>query len=152
MSGSKWILVALAVLLIGAVAVLSSGGPSAGLVDSDQLTELQASGVRIVDVRTASEHAMARIPGSENIPLSSFADASKSWDPAEPIVLYCATGNRSAEAAEMLQAAGFDNVYDLAGGIAAWTGPVEDGQAGVGGIPPQSPTATPVLYEFYTDW
>lgn len=151
MSGSKWILVALVVLLVGAVAVVSSGGPSAGLIDSDQLTELQASGARIVDVRTAAEHQMARIPGSENVPLGDLADASSGWDPAEPIVLYCATGNRSAEAAKVLEAAGFERVYDLAGGIAAWTGPIEDGEP-TAAFAPQSPTTTPVLYEFYTDW
>lgn len=153
MNRSKWIVLACAVvLLVAAIAVLSSGKPTPGLIDGSQLTELQKQGARIVDVRTAAEFAGGHLPGAENVPLSGFAQASESWDPSVPVVLYCATGNRSAEAAQMLNARGFDSVYDLAGGVAAWTGPLEGGAEEPAAAAQPNPTGRPVMYEFYTDW
>jgi rhodanese-related sulfurtransferase len=151
MKRTEWALVALIVVLVaGMIYALSPHGPKPGLIDGEQLSDLQSSGARIIDVRTSAEFEAGHIPDAENIPLGEIAGAAASWDPAEPIVLYCATGSRSAEAAQMLQAKGFTAVYDLAGGIAAWSGSTQDGAA-VAAVQ-QQPTETPVLYEFYTDW
>ena len=154
MSRSKWVIVALvAVLAVGAIVALSSGGPAPGLVTADDFAKLQERGVRIVDVRTAAEYSGGHIPGAQNVPLSAFSDAAASWDPAEPIALYCATGSRSAEAMQMLTARGFETVYDLSGGIISWSGPISAGaEEGVAEMPQQTPTGQPVMYEFYTDW
>jgi len=154
MSRSKWVILALvAVLVVGVIVALSSGGPAPGLVTPDDFAKLQKRGVRIVDVRTEAEYAGGHIPGAENVPLSSFATTSAAWDPAEPVALYCATGSRSAEAMQMLTAQGFETVYDLSGGIIAWSGPLSGGaEEGVAEAPQQTPTGQPVMYEFYTDW
>lgn len=154
MSRSKWVILALvAVLAVGVVVALSSRGPAPGLVTADDFAKLQERGVRIVDVRTASEYSAGHITGAENVPLSAFAEAAATWDPAEPVALYCATGSRSAEAMQMLTARGFETVYDLSGGIMAWTGPIAGGaEGGVAEVPQQTPTGQPVMYEFYTDW
>jgi len=153
MSRTKWIVLACTVALItGVFVVLASGGPTPGVVDGDQFARLQTDGARVLDVRTEAEFAMGHIPGAENVPLTRLAEESEGWDPSALIVLYCATGSRSAEAARMLSARGFESVHDLTGGIAAWDGPVEGPEQVA--VPPEQPalTAVPVMYEFYTDW
>lgn len=153
MARSNWIMLAVAALaIVGVIVVVSSGGSAGGLVGADEFASLQDEGVRIVDVRTAAEYAAGHIPGAENVPLSSFSTASEEWDPSEPIALYCATGSRSAEAAQMLTARGFETVYDLSGGIVAWSGPVSTGEEEVADAPAVAATGVATMYEFYTDW
>lgn len=74
--------------------------------------------VVLVDVREPSEHAGERIPGSVLVPLSSFAPERL---PAGcDVVLYCRSGNRSAQAAQHLLACGHGDVTHLGGGILRW--------------------------------
>ncbi len=75
-----------------------------------------------VDVREQDEHDQGTIPGSVFIPrghLESQAE-TKLLDRDQPIVLYCAGGNRSAFAAETLQQLGFTDVVSMAGGFGRW--------------------------------
>jgi molybdopterin/thiamine biosynthesis adenylyltransferase/rhodanese-related sulfurtransferase len=75
-----------------------------------------------VDVREQDEHDQGTIPGSVFIPrghLESQAE-TKLVDRAQPIVLYCAAGNRSAFAAETLEQLGFTDVVSMAGGFGRW--------------------------------
>ena len=74
----------------------------------------------IIDVRTAGERDGASIDGSVNIPLSRLADELSGLSRDRPTVVYCASGYRSAVAASVLQRAGFTEVFDLVGGLAAW--------------------------------
>lgn len=155
MTRSKWIILALvAVLGIGVFAVLSSGDPTPGVISNAELRSLQSDGVRIVDVRTEAEFAGGYIPGSENAPMGVFAEVAKGWDPEAPIAVYCATGSRSATAAEMLRSLGFKAVYDLGGGLVAWDGEMAGGatQAAAAVAPAPAESGLPVMYEFYTDW
>lgn len=152
MSRSKWIvLVVVLAVVIGAAVVLSSGNPAPGLVDSAGFKKLQSDGVRIVDVRTAGEYAGGHIVGAENVPMGEFLNAAAALDPTAPIALYCATGSRSASAAEALASLGFEEVYDLAGGIASWDGEMAGGAGQAATTPEPSASGLPVMYEFYTD-
>ncbi|QKD82728.1 rhodanese-like domain-containing protein [Thermoleptolyngbya sichuanensis A183] len=94
-------------------------------VDPSSLsTLLSQQAVTLVDVREPSEHAGEKIPGSILVPLSKFDpnripfDGNK--DGNKTVVLYCRTGNRSAQAAQKLFAAGIDEVTHLEGGLSAW--------------------------------
>lgn len=91
--------------------------------------ELAAGGVTVVDIREASELAASgAIPGAVHAPrgmLEFYADPVSPYhraefDPAERIVLYCASGGRSALAAATLQQLGYTSVAHLDGGLAAW--------------------------------
>lgn len=75
--------------------------------------------VVLVDVREPHEWAGGMIPGARGIPLGQLTAAGDlpAW---ERVVLYCAGGVRSAAGVAALTAAGFADVTDLAGGIAAW--------------------------------
>ena len=82
----------------------------------------------VVDVREADERANGTIAGAVHIPrgmLEFRADpASAYYDerlrPDCRILLYCASGGRSALAADALRQLGYDNVAHLAGGMNAW--------------------------------
>jgi rhodanese-related sulfurtransferase len=78
---------------------------------------------RLIDVREADEFAIARIPGAELLPLSQWPAiaAEKLTDPAQPLLVTCHHGGRSAQAAAFLLRNGFTNVTNVAGGIDAWS-------------------------------
>jgi rhodanese-related sulfurtransferase len=74
----------------------------------------------LVDVRTEREWRVGRIDGAVNIPLSRLGHEMARLPSAWPLVLYCATGYRSAIASSLMRRAGRSAVTDLAGGIEAW--------------------------------
>ena len=85
-------------------------------------TLLQLDNVQLVDVRTPEEYNKESIPKSQNINFQSptFLDEIKNLDKNKPVLLYCASGNRSAKCAKKLLEAGFVKIYDLDGGISKW--------------------------------
>jgi rhodanese-related sulfurtransferase len=84
----------------------------------------------LLDVREASEYEQGHLEEAMLVPRGILEAASdfkyakrvqKLVDAREqPIVLYCATGGRSAMAAATLKRMGFNEVYSLAGGIVQW--------------------------------
>ncbi len=87
--------------------------------------ERMAAGARereplVVDVRTPGERQQKRIPGSIGIPLSQLTNRMSELPADRPLLVYCAGGYRSSIAASLLQGHGFTQVYEIAGGIAAW--------------------------------
>ncbi len=92
-----------------------------------QLKELQFSqSVALLDVRTDAEVARGIIAGARHIPLHMLPMRCAELDPAEPLVVYCQSGGRSAQACGWLAAQGFTQVSNLQGGILAW---IRDGNA-----------------------
>ena len=75
---------------------------------------------QIVDVRTPHEHESKFIGGSVNLPLSRLSQRVGELPRDRPLLVHCAGGYRSSIAASLLQQAGFAQVSELAGGIAAW--------------------------------
>jgi phage shock protein E len=82
----------------------------------------------ILDVRTPEENRELRIPGSTLIPLHELAGRLSELPKSEkqPILVYCRSGNRSAQAAALLKQHGFPVVYDF-GGIISWPYETEKG-------------------------
>lgn len=73
----------------------------------------------LLDVRTPAEFRDGYIEGAANINIDELSTRLNDIPRDQPIVLYCRTGNRSAQAARILDAAGFTEIYDL-GGIVTW--------------------------------
>jgi rhodanese-related sulfurtransferase/glyoxylase-like metal-dependent hydrolase (beta-lactamase superfamily II) len=83
--------------------------------------QLMASGELLtVDVRTPSERDVKRISESISIPLSRLNDRLSELPKDRPLLVHCAGGYRSSIAASLLENAGFADVVELAGGVAAW--------------------------------
>jgi rhodanese-related sulfurtransferase/rubrerythrin len=77
----------------------------------------------ILDVRQPGEYEDSHLPGAKLMPLPQLTDKYKELDPEKPIIVHCAIGGRSRVAAQMLSGWGFKEVYNLAGGIKAFSGP-----------------------------
>lgn len=80
--------------------------------------------VQLLDVRTAEEWNEGRIEGATRVEIGSkdFAETVKTaFDPAKPLLIYCRSGVRSERATRKLRDTRFPAIYDLKGGIRAWT-------------------------------
>lgn len=75
----------------------------------------------LVDVRSASEYAGGYIPTAVNIPVDVIAEKPPTPDKAALLIVYCASGGRSARAAKALGELGYARVADF-GGVSRWTG------------------------------
>ena len=86
------------------------------------ILDAEADRPLIVDVRELDEWTEGRIPGAIHIPRGSLESRIERAAPdrAQPILLYCAAGNRSAFAAKSLGELGYENVTSLAGGYTDW--------------------------------
>jgi phage shock protein E len=74
------------------------------------------SGAKVIDVRTPAEFAEEAYPGAVNIPLNVLGAKLEELGPKDaPIVLYCASGARSAQAARMLKQAGYSAAVNAGG-------------------------------------
>ena len=81
----------------------------------------------LLDVRQPGEYEDSHLPGAKLLPLPGLSDSYQELDPAKPTLVYCAIGGRSRVAAQMLNGWGFKEVYNLAGGIKAFSGPKATG-------------------------
>lgn len=73
----------------------------------------------LLDVRTPEEFNSGHIPGAVNISVDQLAQRLSEVPQDKPVVLYCRSGNRSNQAAQILDRAGYTQIYDL-GGIITW--------------------------------
>lgn len=74
----------------------------------------------ILDVRTAAEYNDEHIEGAINIPLDELQQRLAELNHADTILVYCRTGNRSTQAANLLVENGVSGFYHMRGGIVAW--------------------------------
>jgi rhodanese-related sulfurtransferase len=91
-------------------AMLSPQDYQASYADSDHL---------LLDVRTPEEFAEEHIAGAVNISLQTLPQRLSEIPGDKPVIVYCRSGNRSAEAVNLLRQAGYTAVTDM-GGIIAW--------------------------------
>lgn len=96
------------------------------------LEGMPADEINILDVRQPNEYQNAHIPGAALIPLPMLGDRLKELDPQKPVIVYCAVGGRSRIAAQMLAGKGFNEVFNLTGGIRAWNGQTALGSEDMG--------------------
>lgn len=88
-------------------------GPPAPHVTGREARHLVAEGAVLVDVRSAFEYAMNHLDGAINIPVEELASRTSELDPSAEIVVYCLSGHRSEQAAQILTGADFTHVHDL---------------------------------------
>lgn len=89
-------------------------------VSVQELDRPAGDGVTVVDVRGRDEWESVHIPGVRHIPLGELTLRLDELPRDRPLVLHCESGSRSAIGASLLEAHGFENVRNLAGGIVAW--------------------------------
>lgn len=89
-------------------------------VDGSKAKELVTAGAVLLDVRTQGEWDSGHIEGAKLLPVQELGSRmSEVGSKDQPVVVYCASGMRSARAATQLAAAGWTQVYDL-GAMSNW--------------------------------
>jgi len=79
----------------------------------------------LLDVREPWETQVCRIEGSDLVPMQALPARLHELDPERPIVCICHHGGRSMHVAMFLARQGFENVYNLTGGVDAWARQVD---------------------------
>lgn len=120
----NWMLVALAVVSGAMLAWSFVSGRLSGVEQADTLkaTRLFNDDALVLDVREDKEYAAGHIPKAKHIPLGQLGKRLQELDKfkGKPVLVTCRSGHRSARACGMLKKAGFETVYNQAGGIIAW--------------------------------
>ncbi|HQU14547.1 MAG: hypothetical protein B7Z66_02780 [Chromatiales bacterium 21-64-14] len=116
-------------LALGAVLVLLLGNEVQrwlrGLKKVGPLEAVQLINHRnalILDVRSDGEFKDGHIPHARHMPLEGLKTTATQLAKFKdrPVVVYCRTGSRSARAGSLLRAQGFEDIFNLDGGILAW--------------------------------
>jgi rhodanese-related sulfurtransferase len=82
----------------------------------------------ILDVRTEGEFIEGFIPNAKNIDIykgQGFLDEVEKLDKSKNYYVYCRSGARSAQACALMKQQGFENAYNLMGGIIDWEGEIQ---------------------------
>jgi len=112
----------LGIILLG---LTCSAVQAAGVQNVDSPTAQKMlkenSDIYLLDVRTPQEYFQARLAGSHLIPIDKFLARINEVPKDRPLLVYCAVGARSSQVAEYLARQGYPEVYDLRGGIEAWS-------------------------------
>ncbi|MFB6134178.1 MAG: rhodanese-like domain-containing protein [Halanaeroarchaeum sp.] len=82
----------------------------------------------VLDVRTPPEYDLGHLPGAANVPLAGLPSAISDLDIPERVVFVCEVGTASEQAGRLLESSERVDedtaVYNLAGGMREWDGPV----------------------------
>ncbi len=117
-------LIVVAVLAAGGVVIVLSQPPAVAPLPAEitvaQAATMQKSGAFILDVREPSEWAQFHIQGATLIPLGDLPSRLNEVPENQQVVVYCRTGNRSAQGRDILKNAGYALVTSMAGGITQW--------------------------------
>ncbi|MCX7546112.1 rhodanese-like domain-containing protein [Marinicella gelatinilytica] len=92
-------------------------------INSDQLTRLvNQQNALLVDTRSAEDFAAGHIVNAHNIPMAEIDQAAKKLSKGKkrPVVVYCRSGRSSMKACQQLEKQGFEQIFNLKGGINAW--------------------------------
>jgi molybdopterin/thiamine biosynthesis adenylyltransferase/rhodanese-related sulfurtransferase len=92
-------------------------------VDPSEVNELIDEGVAVIDVRETEEYAAGHLPGAKHVPRGFLESRIEGVVPdrSTQVILYCASGNRSAYAARTLaEDLGYEHVRSMTGGITLW--------------------------------
>jgi rhodanese-related sulfurtransferase len=117
--------------LVGIASAQSASPPAAagGYRDPELLRQLisdKTEAYSLVDVRTSGEYERGHIPSAINIPYDVISERPPTSETSTLIIVYCASGNRSAKARQSLEAMAYSRVVDF-GAFSRWKGSVVTG-------------------------
>lgn len=121
-----WILVAVlavAVFVIGYAALGTADAPEAvypAEISVAEAFEKREQGAYILDVRQPEEWEQGHIPDATLIPLAELPDRLSEVPADQEVVVVCRSGNRSAQARDILRSAGYTQVTSMSGGVTDW--------------------------------
>ncbi|SMC76661.1 rhodanese-like domain-containing protein [Sporomusa malonica] len=125
--GNKLLLAVLMIMILAFSVGCGGAGATQGGVNvtvDEALALWQNKEAFVIDVRTQQEYQDGHIPGAPLIPLNQLERRIDEVPKNQKVLLICRSGNRSGQGTSLLRSKGFDNVYNIDGGMLAWRGPV----------------------------
>ncbi len=95
-----------------------AAGPALSTLDATRM--INSKNAQVLDVRAADDFGKGSLPNAKNIPTAAIKDRLGELKKDRPVIVVCDRGTSAGPAAAQLRAAGFGEVYVLAGGLAAW--------------------------------
>jgi rhodanese-related sulfurtransferase len=122
---NHWVLVSLFVMVLIALVFTELRRGSLGFKDlnpNDTVRLMNSEDAALLDVRDDTEFKSGHVLNAIHIPLGLLESRIRELEAhrEKPIVVYCRTGQRSAQASAILGKQGFTKVYKMSGGILAW--------------------------------
>lgn len=109
-----------AAALAALVLLLAACAPSYKNVSVQDLAGASEPDRVVIDVREPYEYADGHVQGATLLPLSQLSARIDEVPADRPVYVYCRSGNRSQQAAEILAKAGKRDIRNVQGGILAW--------------------------------
>ena len=116
-----WIM--LAAISGGMLLLQTMRGGGNNISVADATLKLNREDALIIDVRETHEWDRGHIPNARHIALGQLGKRMQEIEKfkSRPVIVVCASGNRSSSACGTLKRAGFEQVFNLSGGIGAWS-------------------------------
>lgn len=118
-----WVLLAVASGGFLIYDIMRSIGDTSVLAPLDATLKINRENAHIIDVRDQSEFSQGHLPNARHIPAAELTARQGELEKLvrdAPLILYCASGVRSSGAVRQLRKAGFEQVFNLRGGINEW--------------------------------
>ena len=117
-----WVMAAVISGTMLLVSVARSSGKCVSVTEATLL--INREDAVVLDVRETSEWSAGHIPNARHIALGQLDKHLSELEKfkSRPVIICCASGNRSSSACGTLKRAGFERVFNLSGGLGAWTG------------------------------
>lgn len=86
------------------------------------VTKMNSADTVVVDVRAPHEYAKGHIKNAINVPAEKFSEQVNSLEKykQQPIIVVCQTGNRASSGCKTLMRTGFEQVFNIVGGMQSW--------------------------------
>jgi rhodanese-related sulfurtransferase len=117
-------LLIIVVVFLTACGISSEGYRNVSSEEAKQL--IDNKDVVVLDVRTPEEYQEGHIPNAILIPLQELENKLNELDKKEHYLVVCRSGNRSAQASEVLTSNSFANIYNMSGGMNNWGYEIEN--------------------------
>jgi rhodanese-related sulfurtransferase len=117
-------LIIIVVVFLTACGISSEGYRNVSSEEAKQL--IDNKDVVVLDVRTPEEYQEGHIPNAILIPLQELENKLNELDKKEHYLVVCRSGNRSAQASEVLTSNSFANIYNMTGGMNNWAFEIEN--------------------------
>ncbi len=115
----------------GFCGITAAAPPDVPTMTVHELKELREAGDNhfLLDVREPHEQSISRISGAVLIPLGELGTRTAELPRDRRILVHCKSGGRSARAVSLLRDQGFENVWNISGGIIAWAREIDPSMA-----------------------
>jgi len=107
-------------MLIWPLVRRGTGGPWVTTLEATQL--MNRNDAMVIDVRDAADYGRGHILGAKSYPLGDLERRAAELEKhkSKPVIVHCGNGNRAGDALALLRRRGFEKLYNLSGGFAAW--------------------------------